>query len=156
MRRIFSALRQIATSYANDVFMVYPVHLNPNVFGPAHEMLGDVPNIRLIEPLGYLAMVHLMERAHLVLTDSGGLQEEAPALGTPVLVLREVTERPEAIEAGTARLVGTSMEKIISQTRLLLDHDEEHAAMAKAINPFGDGYAAERIVKALLKASSEM
>jgi UDP-N-acetylglucosamine 2-epimerase len=97
-------------------------------------------------------MVHLMKRAHLVLTDSGGIQEEAPALGTPVLILRRVTERPEALEAGTARLVGTETERIVSETRRLLDDPQAHAAMAHAINPFGDGHAAERIVAALLEA----
>lgn len=150
MRRIFSALRNIAQSYAHDVVLIYPVHLNPNVHGLAHEILGDVENIRLLDPLNYLPMVHLMARAHIVLTDSGGLQEEAPALGTPVLVLRDVTERPEAIEAGTARLVGTDFDRIIEQTRLLLEDSEEYATMAKAINPFGDGHAATRIVDAVL------
>jgi UDP-N-acetylglucosamine 2-epimerase (non-hydrolysing) len=150
LRRIFSALRTIAEQYAEDVLIVYPVHLNPNVHGPAHEILGDVPNIRLIEPLDYLPMVHLMERAYLVLTDSGGLQEEAPALGRPVLVMREVTERPEAIQAGTARLVGTDRKRIIEQTRLLLDHPHEYEIMAQAVNPYGDGHAAERIVEALV------
>jgi UDP-N-acetylglucosamine 2-epimerase (non-hydrolysing) len=153
MESIFGALRQIAERYANDLVMIYPVHLNPNVQGPANRLLGNVPNIRLIAPLNYLPMVHLMRRAYLVLTDSGGLQEEAPALGTPVLVLREVTERPEAIEAGTARLVGTNRERIIEQTRLLLDDPEEHSRMAHAINPYGDGHAAERIVHALLQVS---
>lgn len=153
MERIFSALRQIAEHYTDELVMIYPVHLNPNVHEPAHRLLGNVPNIRLTAPLDYLPMVHLMRRAHLVLTDSGGLQEEAPALGTPVLVLREVTERPEAIEAGAARLVGTNRERIVEQTRLLLDDPEEHARMAHAVNPYGDGHAAERIVQALLQAS---
>jgi UDP-N-acetylglucosamine 2-epimerase (non-hydrolysing) len=150
---VFEALREIAHQYSDSVNLVYPVHLNPNVYQPAHEMLGDVPNIRLIEPLDYLPMVHLMERAYLVLTDSGGLQEEAPALGSPVLVMRKVTERPEAIEAGTARLVGTDTAKIVEQTKLLLDDPEEYEMMAKAINPYGDGNAAERIVEALQEKS---
>lgn len=153
LEHIFRALRSIAEAYSDDVHLVYPVHLNPNVQGPAQRLLGDVPNISLIEPLDYLPMVHLMKRAHLVLTDSGGLQEEAPALGTPVLVLREVTERPEAIEAGTAHLVGTDPVRIVSETRRLLDEPETHAAMARAVNPFGDGHAAERIVAALLAAN---
>jgi UDP-N-acetylglucosamine 2-epimerase (non-hydrolysing) len=153
LRRIFSALRHIAEHYSDKVMMVYPVHLNPNVHGPAYEMLGDVPNILLIDPLDYLPMVHLMARAYLVLTDSGGLQEEAPALGRPVLVMREVTERPEAIQAGTARLVGTDKERIIEQTQLLMDHPHEYEIMAKAVNPYGDGHAAERIVEALMNAS---
>lgn len=150
MVRIFTALSQIAEEYVDECTLVYPVHLNPNVRVPAYEMLGDIPNIILIDPVDYLPMVHLMKKAHLVLTDSGGLQEEAPALGTPVLVLREVTERPEAIEAGTARLVGTNQERIVEQTRLLLDDPDEYSLMAKAVNPYGDGHAAERIVEALL------
>lgn len=155
MKRIFTALRQIAQENSDDCVLVYPVHLNPNVRTPAFEMLGQITNILLTDPLEYLPMVHLMERAHLVLTDSGGLQEEAPALGTPVLVLREVTERPEAIEAGTARLVGTNLERIVEQTRLLLNDPAEHSSMARAINPFGDGHAAEHIVDALLSLSPE-
>ena len=153
LERIFMALRTIADQYFDEVVIVYPVHLNPNVRGPAYEMLGGIANVRLIEPLDYLPMVHLMERAYLVLTDSGGLQEEAPALGRPVLVMREVTERPEAIEAGTARLVGTDKERIIEQTRMLLENPSEYEAMAKSVNPYGDGHAAERIVEALLEAS---
>ncbi len=153
LRRMFAAIRHIAEYYSDQVVIVYPVHLNPNVQGPAYEMLGDVPNICLIEPLDYLPMVHLMARAYLVLTDSGGLQEEAPALGRPVLVMREVTERPEAIEAGTARLVGTNKERIIEETQLLMDHPHEYEAMARAVNPYGDGHAAERIVEALMNAS---
>lgn len=152
LERIFAALRRIASDYAQDVILVYPVHLNPNVRQPAHRLLGDLPNVLLIDPLDYLPMVHLMKRAYLVLTDSGGLQEEAPALGKPVLVLREVTERPEAIEAGTARLVGTDPERIVTETRRLLDEPAAYQAMARAVNPFGDGHAAERIVAALIDA----
>jgi UDP-N-acetylglucosamine 2-epimerase (non-hydrolysing) len=148
---VFDALRQIAHEYAGDVHLVYPVHLNPNVHRPAHEMLGGLPNVTLTEPLDYLPMVQLLKRATLVLTDSGGLQEEAPALGIPVLVLREVTERPEAIEAGTARLVGTAPARILAETRRLLKDPAAHAAMARAVNPYGDGRAAERIVEALLR-----
>jgi UDP-N-acetylglucosamine 2-epimerase (non-hydrolysing) len=155
LKRVFTALAKIAQEFIDDCVLVYPVHLNPNVRSPAYEMLGQIPNILLVDPLDYLPMVHLMERAHLVLTDSGGLQEEAPALGTPVLVLREVTERPEAIEAGTARLVGTNQDKIVEQTRLLLNDPEEHSSMAKAINPYGDGHAADRIVEALLSFNRE-
>ncbi len=153
LENIFRALRALAERYPEAV-LVYPVHLNPNVHGPAHRLLGEVPNIRLIAPLDYLPMVHLMARAHLVLTDSGGLQEEAPALGTPVLVMREVTERPEAIEAGTARLVGTDSERIVAEASKLMDDPQEHARMARAVNPFGDGHAAERIVAALLEADA--
>jgi len=119
--------------------LIYPVHLNPHVRRPAQALLGDVPNLILAEPLDYLPMVYWMRRAHLILTDSGGLQEEAPALGTPVLVLREVTERPEAIEAGTARLVGTDTERIYAEACRLMDDPAAHEAMAKAVNPFGDG-----------------
>ncbi len=150
MERIFEALREIAESYREDVHLVYPVHPNPNVHEPAHKALSGIPNLTLTEPLDYLPMVHLMKKAYLVLTDSGGLQEEAPALGTPVLVLRRVTERPEAVQAGTARLVGSETGKIVSETRKLLDDPEAHRAMAQAVNPFGDGHAAERIVQALL------
>jgi UDP-N-acetylglucosamine 2-epimerase (non-hydrolysing) len=152
LENIFTALRTLAETYPKDIHLVYPVHLNPNVRGPAHRLLGNLPNVSLIEPLDYLPMVHLMKRAYLVVTDSGGLQEEAPALGTPVLVLREVTERPEAIEAGTARLVGTDPARILSETRRLLDDPAAHQAMAHAANPYGDGHAAERIVEALVQA----
>jgi len=154
MEQIFKALREIAEGYREDVHLVYPVHPNPNVREPAHRALSGIPNLTLLEPLDYLPMAHLMKMAYLVLTDSGGLQEEAPALGTPVLVLRQVTERPEAILAGTARLVGYDTEKIISETSKLLDDPEAHRAMAQAVNPFGDGHAAERIVQALLGAPS--
>jgi len=154
LERIFTALRSIATEFAGKVTMIYPVHLNPRVQEPAHRLLAGLPNIRLIEPVDYLTMVHLMKRAHLILTDSGGIQEEAPALGKPVLVLREKTERPEALQAGTAILVGTDPERIVRETRRLLDDPRAHSAMAKAINPFGDGHAAERIVAALLSSLS--
>jgi UDP-N-acetylglucosamine 2-epimerase (non-hydrolysing) len=147
---IFTALIRIAEIYAEQIQIVYPVHLNPNVYGPAHRALGKIPNITLLEPLDYLPMVHLMKEAYLALTDSGGIQEEAPGVGTPVLVLRRVTERPEAVEAGTARLVGTDPERIVTETRRLLDDEEAYAEMARAINPFGDGHASERIVQALL------
>jgi len=149
LERIFGAIRNLADRYRGDAFFVYPVHLNPNVREPAQRMLGGVPEVALIDPLDYLPMVHLLKRCHLVLTDSGGLQEEAPALGKPVLVMREVTERPEAIEAGTARLVGTDPARIESETRRLLDDPAAYDAIARAVNPFGDGHAAERIVAAL-------
>jgi UDP-N-acetylglucosamine 2-epimerase (non-hydrolysing) len=151
LENIFTSLRQLAEVYRDDVHIIYPVHLNPNVRGPAHALLGEVENISLVEPLDYLPMVHLMQRATLILTDSGGIQEEAPAVGTPVLVLREVTERPEAIAAGTARLVGTDPERIVHEARRLLDNEQEYQAMAQAVNPFGDGHAAERIVTALVE-----
>ncbi len=147
---IFTALIRIAELYSDEVQLVYPVHLNPNVYGPAHRMLGETPNITLLEPIDYLPMVHLMKRAYLALTDSGGIQEEAPGVGTPVLVLRNVTERPEAIEAGTALLVGTDPEVILDETRRLLEDEQAYTSMARAVNPFGDGHASERIVQALL------
>ena len=153
LENIFSALLRIAKSYSERVHIVYPVHLNPNVYDPAQNMLGGVSNITLLEPLDYLHMVHLMSRSYLVLTDSGGIQEEAPAVGTPVLVLRRVTERREAIEAGTALLVGTDLERIVAETSRLLDDREHHAEMARAVNPFGDGQAAERIVEGLINFS---
>jgi UDP-N-acetylglucosamine 2-epimerase len=152
MERIFDALRKIADRYQDQVTLLYPVHMNPNVQEPAERILGGVANIRLTTPMDYQAMVYWMKRAHLILTDSGGLQEEAPALGTPVLVLREVTERPEAIEAGTARLVGSDPDLILAETVRLLEDAEAHEAMARAVNPYGDGHAAERIVTALLEA----
>ena len=152
MERIFGALLRIAREFEPLVQLVYPVHMNPNVHEPAHQLLGGVANIHLIPPLDYLPMVHLMKRAYLVLTDSGGLQEEAPAVGTPVLVMREVTERPEALEAGTALLVGTDPERIYTEAKRLLENPQAQSAMARANNPYGDGHAAERIVSALLEA----
>lgn len=152
LENICAALKLLAETYAHDLRIVYPVHLNPNVQEPVHRILGDVPNIHLLPPLDYLPLVHLMKRATLVLTDSGGLQEEAPGLGVPVLVLREVTERPEGVEAGTVKLVGTDAGRIVAQARRLLDDPQSHAAMARAVNPYGDGHAAERIVAALLKS----
>jgi UDP-N-acetylglucosamine 2-epimerase (non-hydrolysing) len=154
MERIFGALLRLAREFEPLVQLVYPVHMNPNVHEPAHQLLGGVANIHLIPPLDYLPMVHLMKRAYLVLTDSGGLQEEAPAVGTPVLVMREVTERPEALEAGTALLVGTDPERIYTEAKRLLENPQAQAAMARANNPYGDGHAAERIVAALLEASA--
>lgn len=151
LENICTAIRQLVDHYQSQVQFVYPVHLNPNVQVPVYRMLGEVPNITLLPPLDYLPLVHLIKRSTLVLTDSGGLQEEAPGLGVPVLVMREVTERPEGLEAGTVRLVGTDVERIISQARLLLDDPVAHAAMARAVNPYGDGQAASRIVKAILE-----
>jgi UDP-N-acetylglucosamine 2-epimerase (non-hydrolysing) len=154
MEQIFTAVRRLAERHPDDVVFVYPVHLNPHVRRPAQQLLGDVPNITLLDPLDYLPMVHLLRRCTLVLTDSGGLQEEGPALGKPVLVLRQVTERPEAIEAGTARLVGTEADRIEAEVERLLEDPGAYAAMAHAVNPFGDGHAAEKIVEALLLQGS--
>lgn len=155
LERICLALRDISLRYDGGVQIVYPVHLNPNVWGPVHHLLGDVPNITLTPPLDYLPMVHLMKQAHLVLTDSGGIQEEAPGLGVPVLVLREVTERPEAVEAGAVRLVGTDRERIVAETCRLLDDPAQYEDIAQAINPYGDGRASQRIVAALLGETVE-
>lgn len=138
-------------SKTEDVEIVYPVHLNPNVQKPAREILGDIKNIHLIQPQDYLPFVYLMSKAHLILTDSGGIQEEAPSLGKPVLVMRDTTERPEALSAGTVKLVGTSKESIIANVSLLLDNIDEYRRMSQAINPYGDGKASSRIVTSLLQ-----
>ncbi len=151
LENICAALLDIAARYGDHVRIVYPVHLNPNVQEPAYRLLRDAPNITLLPPLDYLPLVQLMKRAYLVLTDSGGIQEEAPGLGKPVLVLREMTERPEAVEAGTVKVVGTDRERIVAETVRLLEDQAEYARMARAVNPYGDGHAAERIVEALLK-----
>jgi UDP-N-acetylglucosamine 2-epimerase (non-hydrolysing) len=150
LENVCQALRQLARLYGDQIHMIYPVHLNPNVQEPVQRLLGSLPNISLLPPLAYLPWVHLIKRATLVLTDSGGLQEEAPGLGVPVLVLRAVTERPEAVAAGAVRLVGTDVEDILVETRRLLDDPAAHAEMARAVNPYGDGRAAERIVKAIM------
>jgi UDP-N-acetylglucosamine 2-epimerase (non-hydrolysing) len=151
LEAIFGAVRRLADAFPDQLDVVYPVHLNPQVQEPARRLLAGCDNIHLIEPLDYLDMVHLMKASHLILTDSGGIQEEAPALGVPVLVLRDKTERPEALEAGTAKLVGTDPDRIFETASRLLRDDDEHAAMAQAKNPFGDGRAAERIVDLLLQ-----
>jgi len=153
LENICLALRSLAETYGNAVQFVYPVHLNPNVQEPVKRLLGGIPNLTLLPPLDYLPMVHLLKRASLVLTDSGGLQEEAPGFGVPVLVLREVTERPEGVEAGTVRLVGTDTDCIVQEARRLLDDSAAHAAMSRAVNPYGDGHAAGRIVQAILDYS---
>lgn len=152
LERICAALEELAQTYGEGIRIVYPVHLNPNVQKPVYRLLKDIPNISLLPPLDYLPLVYLLKRATLVLTDSGGLQEEAPGLGVPVLVMREVTERPEGVQAGTVRLVGTDTEEILAQSRRLLDDPTAYAQMAHAINPYGDGHAAERIVQALLNS----
>jgi UDP-N-acetylglucosamine 2-epimerase (non-hydrolysing) len=148
MESICEAISRLASR--GDVEIVYPVHLNPNVQEPVFRLLGNTQHVTLMSPLDYLPLVQLMKKATLVMTDSGGIQEEAPAFGIPVLVLREVTERPEGVEAGTLKLVGTDTERITSQASLLLDNPAEYTKMARAVNPFGDGHAAERIVQALL------
>ena len=151
LENICAALKALAAR--GDVHLVYPVHLNPRVQEPVYRLLEGVPNITLLPPLDYLPLVHLLKRSVLVLTDSGGLQEEAPGLGVPVLVLREVTERPEGVRAGTVKLVGTDTARIVAEASRLLDDPKAHAAMAQAVNPYGDGRAAERIVAALLEST---
>jgi len=147
-KNICVALREIAEK-CPDVVIVYPVHLNPNVQKPVYQILGNTENIYLLSPLDYKSFVFLMSECYLVLTDSGGVQEEAPSLGKPVLVMRETTERPEGVLAGTVKIVGTNKEKIIKETQELLNNPKAYEKMSKAINPYGDGKAAERIVKAL-------
>jgi len=146
---ICRALAALATRYASEVQVVWRVHPNPSVKGPIYEELGDVPNILLSSPLDYETFIGLLSRAHLVLTDSGGLQEEAPGLAKPVLVLRDVTERPEAVSAGTVKLVGAAYDPIVREAATLLDDEEAYARMARAVNPYGDGQASERIVARL-------
>jgi UDP-N-acetylglucosamine 2-epimerase (non-hydrolysing) len=147
LENICQSLKKLAE--LGNVEIVYPVHLNPNVQEPVNRILGDVPHITLLPPQHYLPLVHLQKRARIILTDSGGIQEEAPAFGVPVLVLREVTERPEGVAAGTLKLVGTEADKIFREAERLLNDPSEHAKMARAANPFGDGNAAERIVEAI-------
>jgi len=144
---ICNALKQIGER--DDVQIVYPVHLNPNVQEPVQRILSKCPNVHLIEPLDYLPFVYLMSRSYLIITDSGGVQEEAPSLGKPVLVMRNTTERPEAIEACTVKLVGTVTKNIVDETVRLLDVSEAYRAMAAASNPYGDGKAAQKIVRFL-------
>lgn len=149
LQNICRALQRLAAR--GDLFIIYPVHLNPNVQSVVRRELEGVENILLLPPLEYLPLVHLMRHATLILTDSGGIQEEAPAFGVPVLVLRNVTERPEGVEAGVLKLVGTETENILREAEHLLDDAQAYQAMARAANPFGDGRAAERIVQALLQ-----
>lgn len=150
--RICQALLRLADR--PDLQVVYPVHRNPNVREPVHRILGNHPRIRLIEPQGYLPFVYLMNASYLILTDSGGVQEEAPSLGKPVLVMRETTERPEAVAAGTVRLVGTDSARIVAEATRLLDDPQAYAAMSRAHNPYGDGRAAARIVRELVREAA--
>lgn len=154
LENIFHALRRIVENYP-DVQVVYPVHLNPAVQSPAHEILGGMDRVHLIDPIEVQDMHNLMARSYLVMTDSGGLQEEAPALGKPVLVLRTETERPEAVEAGTVQVVGVAEPAIYNAAAALLDDSSAYEAMAKARNPYGDGHASERILAAI-KAHFEL
>ena len=150
IREICQALKELAKRYENEITLVYPVHLNPNIQGPVYEELDSIPNIILLPPLDYLPLVHLMKHATLILTDSGGIQEEAPSFGIPTLVLRETTERQEGVIAGTLKLVGTDPQRIVAEAQRLLDVPEAYAEMAGSVNPYGDGHAAEKIVDALL------
>lgn len=147
-----TAIRDLTRKYP-DVDFVYPMHLNPNVRKPIHEVFGEdlsnLGNMFFIEPLEYLSFVYLMEKSNIVLTDSGGIQEEAPGLGKPVLVMRDTTERPEALEAGTVKLVGTDYDKIVNEVSLLLEDQAHYDTMSKAVNPYGDGLACGRIVETL-------
>ena len=151
---ICQALSQLARR--TDVQIVYPVHLNPNVQEPVRRILGNVPNVRLIEPLDYLPFVYLMDRSTLIITDSGGVQEEAPSLGKPVLVMRDTTERPEAVDAGTVKLVGTAATAIVSEANRLLDDQKAFDSMARAHNPYGDGNSANRIREILKKLETNI
>jgi len=146
------AIKHLTETYL-DVDFVYPMHLNPHVRKPIHEVFGEdlsgFGNMFFIEPLEYLSFVYLMERSTIVLTDSGGIQEEAPGLGKPVLVMRDTTERPEALSAGTVKLVGTDFNKIVNEVSVLLDDNQAYERMSKAVNPYGDGFACKRIVETL-------
>lgn len=149
--RMVTAMKDLSEKYP-EVDFVYPMHLNPNVRKPIHEVFGEDltrPNFFFIEPLQYLEFVHLMSKATIVLTDSGGIQEEAPGLGKPVLVMRDTTERPEALESGTVHLVGTDYDKILNEVSILLEDEKAYAKMSQAVNPYGDGLACSRIVDAL-------
>lgn len=144
--QLCGAIKEIAESYT-DVQLIYPVHLNPNVQEPVNRILGGLSNVHLIKPLDYPGFIYLMQKCFLILTDSGGVQEEAPSLGKPVLVMRNTTERPEAVDAGTVKLIGTNYDIIIKEVQLLLDNYSAYKAMTQALNPYGDGRAAARIVK---------
>ena len=152
-RHICQALAELSAKYVDSVDFVYPMHLNPNVRKPIQSIFGDLndrkDNLYFIEPLEYLAFIRMMSKAYIVLTDSGGIQEEAPGLGKPVVVMRDTTERPEAVEAGTVKLVGTDYDKIVSTVSTLIDDNAVYQAMSRAVNPYGDGQAAERIVTIL-------
>ncbi len=148
---ICKALKTIAKNN-QDLYIIYPVHLNPNVQKPVKELLSDVENIHLIEPLQYEQFIYMMDKSYFIITDSGGVQEEAPSLGKPVLVMRDTTERPEALDAGTVKLVGTDTGLIISEAQKLLDDPQAYAKMSQASNPYGDGHACEKVIRFLRKA----
>tara|TARA_B000000441_G_C21719003_1_gene337814 strand:- start:231 stop:1361 length:1131 start_codon:yes stop_codon:yes gene_type:complete len=148
MLNICESLKVLAKNNL-DINFLYPVHLNPNVRKPVNDLLSDISNIKIVEPFEYEEFVYLMSKSYLILTDSGGIQEEAPSLGKPVLVMRNKTERPEAIEAGTVKLVGSDKDKIVKEVQKLLDNYEEYQKMCKAINPYGDGKTSKRIIEIL-------
>jgi len=148
IENVFNALQDVALKYP-EVKIIYPVHLNPNVQEPAKRILGNTPNIFLLKPLNYSDLANLMKHSYIVVTDSGGLQEEAPSLGKPVLVLREVTERPEAVKSGTVKIIGTEKEKVFSEICLLIDDQGKYKKMAHSINPYGDGKASVRTAEAI-------
>ena len=150
LENICLALKQLVERNPG-IEIVYPVHLNPNVREPVHRILGNLDRIHLIEPLPYMAFVWLMRQVYLILTDSGGIQDEAPTLGKPVLVMRDTTERPEGLENGVARLVGTKTSSIVSAVQQLLDDPEEYRRIAKVSNPYGDGKSGERIVRGIIE-----
>jgi len=149
-REICDALKTLANGYPNYRF-IYPVHLNPNVQEPVNALLADVPNVRLIPPQPYRPFVHLMQQSDIILTDSGGVQEEAPSLGKPVLVMRDNTERPEGVDAGTVKLVGPHADRIVAEVSRLIDDRDYYASMAGASNPYGDGQGSGRIVHEIEK-----
>lgn len=149
LRNICSAIRRLAEAYEN-LLVVYPVHLNPKVRETVYDILGECPKVRLIDPIDVLDMHNLIVRCYMVMTDSGGIQEEAPSLGKPVLVMRTETERMEAVEAGTVKVIGVDEENILAEAKRLLDDGDEYTRMVKAVNPYGDGHASERIVEAIL------
>lgn len=154
IRQICIALKTLA-EMQTGFQIVYPVHRNPNIWEPVHALLGDVPGITLMPPIDYALLAHLMKCSYLILTDSGGIQEEAPSLGVPVLVLREATERPEAVEAGSAKVVGTDPDRIVNEVFTLIHNQEAYEAMAKPVNTYGDGHASSRIAQALLRTSKQ-
>lgn len=153
IQNICRALRLLVERYEDTLRILYPVHMNPNIQEPVNKLLKDVPQVILTPPMDYLSLVHLMKAAHIVLTDSGGIQEEATGLGKPTLVLRDKTERPEGLEAGVLKLVGSDVQRIVNEASKLMDDQDAYASMAHAANPFGDGKAAARIVQAIMEYS---
>mgnify|MGYP003441305728 CR=1 FL=1 len=154
LENICNAIKKLVEAN-KDIEVVYPMHLNPNVRNTVKPILEGLERVKLIEPLDYVPFCNLMKKSHIILTDSGGVQEEAPALGVPVLVLRDETERPEAVEAGTVKIAGVDEDVIYDMAKTLLNDKDEYNKMAKAVNPYGDGHASERIVKAIIDKYSK-